>query len=1113
MKKLLLVVLAAVGLASCVQTEELAVANNNTAIAFDTFVDNVTKTIYDNANLDHFNVYGTITSDNNTVKTNIFPGVEVEKGANGWAYDSNYTQYWIPGFTYNFTAVVDGDVDVDATYGMPVTISTDMANQEDILYATVERHFGANDTAAKVSFQFAHLLSKAKFTVKNSIAAGSDFVYNIASIKVTNADKNAEYNIGAGVWTVDGTYTADFGVDDAVAQLGQVTGADVLLVPGTKELAIEVVYNLTYKGTELKAETKNLTAALTLEQGKAYNFIVEFGKPGEDIAFDAEVEDWVENDVQTPSVLVTTAAELKAALSNPSVAGAILGNDITLSETISRAEAESGATISKSFVLDGNGKTLTYTGQNRAIDIVSDVENENETYKNVTIKDLTINCSAGYCQRGINYNANGTLVLDNVKVGGQGVTYALNFPGMSDNAQVTINNCEATGCIALNLWGENMVINVNNSILTSVDTASHENYSAVNLNNDGEMMANGTVVNIKGGKVIARDENGDPSYAVKNSSLTGNVIIDETTEVVGKIAQNVAIVYFDGANEFYGSVSLAAAVETYFENANASGIRLLRNIELDAPLTIPAGKPVVLDLNGKTLSGVDTTTANFGLVNISTGADLTVQGGGKLQLSATNNRNWGSYSSVISNQRGTLLVKGGVVIEHLGGTAMAYGIDNLTNGKGTVAVTTIEDATVKSPYRAIRQFLNGTEARNELYVKAGAVIETTGNKAIWMQSPNANANSGKLVVEAGAQLKNNVYVDAPAAMDIEISVAKSALVNGAAIDIELPAGYMLVEENGVWAVIEATSVSNAAELESALKAGGNILLANDIALSAPIQIDGKTFSLNGNGHKIGQDSAYPLEGTTTTALLHPIGCTATIENVLFDGLKGDGPIRTVDTKLALNNVTVTNCERTATGSTAQGLFRLHGESTVTNCTLKNNVCPMGISLNWDGNNDLPQAVIGCVFEKNTCHATAVVYYVKGAGATINGNKFVDNTVTVTGGSNAATLYMGFTENNVITNNLFKNNTVNAGTSKRVSGGLMIGYAATITGNAFVGNIINAENENLGNDVCASVYYTDINLSGNYWGGNAPVANDDYFVEYPDRHVVIINDHLTTNPLQ
>ena len=855
MKKLFLVALAAVGLASCVQTEELAVANNNQAIGFDTFVDNVTKTLYDNNTLYHFNVYGTITADNGGLITNIFPGVLVTKGTNGWGYDSQYTQYWIPGFTYNFAAVVDGDVDVDTTTGMPATISTDMTAQNDILYATLERHFGANDTAAKVSFQFAHLLSKAKFTVKNSIAAGSDFVYNVTSIKIKNADKDAEYDVALSKWTANNTYEASFG---EILSIGQQTqkgnDAEILLVPGTKELAIEVAYNLTYKGTQLKAETKNLTAALTLEQGKAYNFIVEFGKPGEDIAFDAEVENWVENDVQTPSVLVTTAAELKAALSNPSVAGAILGSDITLSETISRAEAEAGATISKSFVLDGNGKTLTYTGQGRAIDIVSVVENE--TYKDVTIKDLTIECTAGYCQRGINYNANGTLVLDNVKLGGEGqyITYALNFPGKSDNAQVTIKNCEATGCIALNVWGENMVINVNNSILTSADNEPSENYSAVVLNNDGTTMANGTVVNITGGKVIALDENDAPSYAVKNNSLTGEVNIDETTEVVGKIAQNVAIVYFDGYNEFYGSVSLAEAVETYFENANASGIRLLRDIELDAPLTIPAGKPVVLDLNGKTLSGVDTTTANFGLVNISAGADLTVQGGGKLQLEATNNRVWNAYSSVISNQRGTLLVKGGVVIEHLGGTNMSYGIDNLTNGKGTVAVTTIEDATIKSTYRAVRQFLNGTEATNELYVKAGAVIETAGNKAIWMQSPNSNANSGKLVVEAGAELKNNVYVDAPAAMDIEISVAKSTLVNGAAIDIELPEGYTLIESNGNYIVVNAPVISGSTNEECNTALAGAIEEGNDtVVLGAgtyviPDSAQGKTLRLIGSGN-------------------------------------------------------------------------------------------------------------------------------------------------------------------------------------------------------------------------------------------------------------------------
>ena len=127
---------------------------------------------------------------------------------------------------------------------------------------------------------------------------------------------------------------------------------------------------------------------------------------------------------------------------------------------------------------------------------------------------------------------------------------------------------------------------------------------------------------------------------------------------------------------------------------------------------------------------------------------------------------------------------------------------------------------------------------------------------------------------------------------------------------------------------------------------------------------------------------------------------------------------------------------------------------------------------------------------------------------MNGNKFLNNNVIVSGGNNAATVYMGFTENNIITNNVFEKNTVTAGTSKRVSGGLMIGYAATITGNAFIDNKVIGENAK-GNDICASVYYTDIDLSGNYWGGEAPVQDDNYFVEYPDRHSVIIDNYLTT----
>lgn len=786
---------------------------------------------------------------------------------------------------------------------------------------------------------------------------------------------------------------------------------------------------------------------------------------------------------------VTTAQELKDALEGD--ANLIeLGNDIDLNDLLAsvRSVADPTFVVKKQLTLNLNNYKLSATSKNTG---------KNYNMFDVNGGDLTISNGSIECKHeGENMGWNNSTNIFNVTAGG--------VLTLKDVTAKNLGGSDMAFVAHLNNWGE-VTLNVESSTLEST-------YIAVRAFNSGYDMNNVTIKN--------STLKGKYCFWVHNYKAAGDSAGTDETLNVDIYGNGNTFEYTGMAPVLYGfnepiyevavknATELNAAIEAGYQ------VALDGDVVLENGVTIANGKNVVLKLYNNTLSAVDNSTGSYGL--ITNKGNLSIVGPGKLQLSATNNRAWNAYSSVISNTvGGNLVLDGGVVIEHLGGTDMAYGIDNLTNGKGTSAVTTVKEATVKSTYRAIRQFLNGVEATNELYVKAGAVVEGT-NKSIWMQDPSKNANTGKLVVEAGAQLKGNVYLyvcEGSTEWPVEVSIASAALVDGSTVlNGNVPAGYQVVEENGVWTVIEPTSVSNAAELESALKAGGNILLANDIALSAPIQIDGKTFSLNGNGHKIGQDSAYPLEGTSTTALLHPIGCTATIENVLFDGLKGDGPIRTVDTKLALNNVTVTNCERTATGSTAQGLFRLHGESTVTNCTLKNNVCPMGISLNWDGENNLPQAVTGCVFENNTCHATAVVYYVKGAGATINGNKFVGNIVTVTSGSNAATLYMGFTENNVITNNLFQNNTVNAGTSKRVAGGIMIGYAATITGNAFIGNTVNGENAK-GNDVCASVYYTDIDLSGNYWGGSAPVENENYFVEYPDNHSVIINDYLTENPIK
>ena len=263
----------------------------------------------------------------------------------------------------------------------------------------------------------------------------------------------------------------------------------------------------------------------------------------------------------------------------------------------------------------------------------------------------------------------------------------------------------------------------------------------------------------------------------------------------------------------------------------------------------------IIDLNGFTISGKDNSTSSFGLINIQPNAELTINDSsdpstGKITLTATNNREWNAYSSVISNQRGKLTVNGGT-IEHLGGTDMAYGIDNLTNGKGTYAETIITGGTVKSTYRAIRQFLNGTEAQNILTVNGGTI--EGANKSIWMQDPSKNANTGTLTVGENAQLKGDVYLyvtDGSTSWPVTVSIVASALQGGSTVmTANVPAGYELKLEDGVYGVKHGVAKTGGVLYESLAEAATAAQNGETIELlwqegQAPIAMNASLYGKN-----------------------------------------------------------------------------------------------------------------------------------------------------------------------------------------------------------------------------------------------------------------------------
>ena len=349
-------------------------------------------------------------------------------------------------------------------------------------------------------------------------------------------------------------------------------------------------------------------------------------------------------------------------------------------------------------------------------------------------------------------------------------------------------------------------------------------------------------------------------------------------EYLGAENQGTPYVSLRNANGEYLGTNYAT-IEEALENVTNEYNTIVLNGNYDHAnvITVAKDKTLVIDLNGYTLSGIDETDKNYGLIQ--NNGNLTVTGEGIIVARATINSGWNRYSAVISNNPGAnLTVEGGAVIEHLGGTDMAYGIDNLTNGKGTYAVTTIEDATIKSTYSAIRQFLNGIEATNELYVKNGATL-VSPNRAIFFQDPSKNPNTGKLVVEAGAMVTGEVRLSVTAGSTewpVEISIAASAIGENSLKAVNVPAKYAVVNEDGYWVKRDATGkfASNADELKALLAAQ-----ASEIYLAAGTTIEG-TFKVN---HEVAIKSIDPTNKSTIKGRMNlDVYSNTTFDNIKFE---------------------------------------------------------------------------------------------------------------------------------------------------------------------------------------------------------------------------------------
>ena len=201
-------------------------------------------------------------------------------------------------------------------------------------------------------------------------------------------------------------------------------------------------------------------------------------------------------------------------------------------------------------------------------------------------------------------------------------------------------------------------------------------------------------------------------------------------------------------------------------------------------LVIPAGKNVVLNLNGKKITKVSpvsdlngdgkiTSQDNQGVFQVK--GNLTVTGNGVISMKNTGeDMEWNALSAVFSVEGGNLTLGEGVLASHKGGTAMAYVVD--VNTSGAPGSLTVDGATLSSSYTAIRLF--NFHATNTATVNVNSGIISGAKRDIWRQSNGAHAIN---IAEGIA------YTEADGIYSFDTIVAdtneelKTAITNGAQI--------------------------------------------------------------------------------------------------------------------------------------------------------------------------------------------------------------------------------------------------------------------------------------------------------------------------------------------
>ena len=476
MKKLIFSFLAVAALASCVKEQTLSVPGAAEIGFAGTFVENATKAnpTVTTESIDEFFVWGIIENEDGLV----FTDEKVWK-AGDWTYAN--TQYWVPAHKYYFSAIAGDRTDDQIvirtaagegmnTAGLGTVTFTNKAGMNDVLYAEDTCTTPSEITAQPedVKFQFAHLLSKVKFTFQNGFVNEHNTVV-VKNIKMTVPNKGViDLTQDAFAWTnLEGQTVLEMGhmAQGANVEISESASSDneLLTIPAAETQEYTVTFDVELWMGDVQASTASKTVKINgcaLEPGKAYNFKAVLNEQNIDenplfpITFDATVEEWAEGVIggiikdENENVISVSdqeglayIAELVAAGDDFSGKTINLAADLDLSQPLTRSAVNNWnpiGTEEKPFqgTFNGNGYTIknltlveTEAKEGKAF-IGFFGYAKNATIKNVTFENVYINIpcldidhSQGHIGA-VAGSLEGTSTIENVTVKGDIQVYA-----------------------------------------------------------------------------------------------------------------------------------------------------------------------------------------------------------------------------------------------------------------------------------------------------------------------------------------------------------------------------------------------------------------------------------------------------------------------------------------------------------------------------------------------------------------------------------------------------------------------------------------------------------------------------------------------------------------